>query len=667
VLSSAGNTFAELASQPVGSGGRMGFVLHISPAEFTMPRHRVLLSLTMNSGTGGLMLMRPQGRAFARMMMQRRFGTNDLMVASVGPGTFDLMRMGPQGTSSAGSGTLQVALVGDVTGQFQVNRQDIEMIRARLGQRPGMPGYLASADPDGDGLINHHDLMLALMNLGASTRIRPLTATLQLDPASNPDGNGIVVEPTFTVEGQTEPGATVTLVPQIPGIPTQTTTANLQGQYSFTLTTGVGQIPLQVNISDAFGQTATASLTVNRGDVIIAWNQTALEAIRADMSNVGLASRNLAMVQAAVYDAVNNIDHIGSVYHVAVAAPAGASAQAAASAAAYQVLLSLYPTEKPLLDATLGETLATIPDGPSKTEGISEGLAVANGILAWRQNDGSNVDVPYVPGNQPGQWRPTPPDYSPAWGPDWGQVTPFAITNPTAYLPPPPPALTSPAYAAAVNQVESLGAKDSTTRTPDQTQIALFWAYDLPGMGPPPVHFNQVIQEIALQQHNTFDQNARLFGLANVAMADAGIVAWDTKYTYNMWRPITAIQLANTDGNPATVADPTWQPLGSPGEGRVPNYTPPFPSYVSGHATFGGALFTVLADFYGTDTMNFTLTSDELPGVTRSYTSFSQAALENAMSRVYLGVHYLFDSTNGINVGDAIGNTVYNTIMTPGS
>jgi hypothetical protein len=243
--------------------------------------------------------------------------------------------------------------------------------------------------------------------------------------------------------------------------------------------------------------------------------------------------------------------------------------------------------------------------------------------------------------------------------PMWGDVTPFGIPSAMSFLPPPPPAMNSPEYAAAVNQVESLGALDSSTRTPEQTQIGLFWAYDLPGvMGPPPIHYDQIAQEIALQQHNTFDQNARMFALVNIAMADAGIVAWDAKYTYSFWRPITAIRNAGSDGNPATVADPTWTPLGAPGQGVVPNYTPPFPSYVSGHATFGGALFQTLADFYQTDHVTFTITSDELPGVTRTYTTFSDATQENAWSRIYLGIHYSFDATGGIAAGESIANYV---------
>ncbi|MGE5756819.1 MAG: vanadium-dependent haloperoxidase [Planctomycetaceae bacterium] len=412
--------------------------------------------------------------------------------------------------------------------------------------------------------------------------------------------------------------------------------------------------------SGASGQLAMADLTVHHhGDVVIAWNKTMLDAIRADKTSPGPATRTMAMVQAAIYDAVNDIDRTSSVYHVDIAAPPGSSPEAAASAAAYRVLVNLYPAQKARFDATLAESLATIPDGPTRSDGLAVGNAVADGILAWRSNDGSATLVQYTPGTAPGDWQPTPPDFSNAWGPEWGRVTPFAIPNASQFMPLPPPPLDSAAYTAAFNEVKSVGALDSTTRTPDQTQIGLFWAYDRPSMGPPPIRYNQIAETIALQQHNTLDQNARMFALVDIAMADAGIVAWGTKFGDNFWRPITAIRAANTDGNPATVADPNWTPLGAPGGGVVPDFTPPFPAYISGHATFGAALFRTLADFYGTDNISFTIGSDELPGVYRTFDSFSAAAEENGQSRIYLGIHWSFDKTAGIATGDAVADYVF--------
>jgi hypothetical protein len=228
----------------------------------------------------------------------------------------------------------------------------------------------------------------------------------------------------------------------------------------------------------------------------------------------------------------------------------------------------------------------------------------------------------------------------------------------------------------------SLGSANSTTRTQDQTNTGIFWAYDgTPGLGTPPRLYNEIAQTIANQQHNTEYQNARMFALVNVAMADAGIACWNMKFTYDFWRPIIAIRDGANDGNPNTAGDANWTPLGAPasnGAGDGVNFTPPFPSYASGHATFGGALFQTLADFYGTEDITFSISSDEFNGVNkngdgsarpvigpRTFTSFSAAAEENAMSRIYLGIHWIFDATNGVAQGDKIANFNFNHILQP--
>ncbi len=498
---------------------------------------------------------------------------------------------------------------------------------------------------------------------------RQLLSTATTTMSMNPSASGMIGQvstgPAMVIQGQTMPDATVRLHL---GRMTKLGHSDAAGDFQFKLSVPSGTYQARVTARDASGTVSTTSMSVTRGDAVIAWIDTMDQVIKADIANVGMASRTLAMVSGAVYDAVNSIDHVGSTYKFSVSAPQGASDSAAASEAAYTVLSALDPSMDALLQVRMAQSLAAVPDATARAEGVAVGGQVAESMLAWRANDGSSAVVPYVVGTAPGQWRPTPPTYQAAWGPEWGQVTPFAINKPaSAFVAPPPPALNSPAYAAALNQVESLGALNSTTRTAEETQIGDFWSYDTPSTGTPPLHYEQIAETIALQKHNSLAQDARLFGLVNLAMGDAGIAAWDTKYTYDRWRPVTAIPLANTDGNPATTADPTWMPLGSPNDPGDPNFTPPFPSYVSGHATFGATLFTMLADFYGTDDMHFTLTSDILPGVTRSYSSFGQASYENAMSRIYLGIHFWFDETAGMKIGKAIATDIFDNALTPTS
>ncbi len=403
-------------------------------------------------------------------------------------------------------------------------------------------------------------------------------------------------------------------------------------------------------------------------DAVIQWDNVMLAAIRADRTQPGptRSSRNMAVVSLAIFDAVNGIDGSYQSYLVKQKAPSNAQVVSAVAGAAYEALVRLYPRQRALFDWALESSLLPLHHAPGTRSGRQWGRSVADQILANRKADGSADMTPYVQQAGPGHWRPDPLNPKQmALGPGWGMVKPFDLQSSSQFAPPPPPALNSKAYADAVNEVKSLGAKNSTTRTADETQVGRFWAYDRAGMGPPTVLYDEVTQTIAEQMHNTLVQNARLFALVNMAQADAAIVAWSCKYTNDLWRPITAIRQANLDGNPLTKADKNWVPLGAPGDGVVNDFTPPFPSYVSGHATIGAATFTTLARFYGTNNIHFTLTSDELPGVTRSYTSFSQASTENGRSRIYLGIHYNFDDFNGRHTGDAIANYIFHHALQP--
>ncbi len=405
---------------------------------------------------------------------------------------------------------------------------------------------------------------------------------------------------------------------------------------------------------------------VIRADIVIDWNQAASDTLVAnvDKQNPGMASRTMAMLNLALYDGLAMAKPGANLFYdygTGHTSPGySASGTAAAAQAAYTVLSSIYPDQTVALSARLSSSLSSIADGADKSSGLALGTMIGQSIVQSRSNDGYNNTVPYQPNPAVGHWQPDPINPSQqAWGPDWGQVTPFALASGTQFMPPPMPALTSQEYADAFNEVKSLGELNSTSRTAEQTQIANFWAYDRVGMGTPMRLFNEALQTIATQQGNTVEQNAELFAKATVAMADAGIVAWNAKFEYDLWRPVTGIRNADLDGNLLTISDPDWVPLGAPG-GVGSNFTPPFPTYISGHATFGGALFETLKEFYGTDAIAFTLTSEELLGVERNFTTFSEAMAENGRSRVYLGIHWNFDDFQGQLTGQEIARYVSN-------
>ena len=369
--------------------------------------------------------------------------------------------------------------------------------------------------------------------------------------------------------------------------------------------------------------------------------------------------RIMAITQAAVYDSVNALDRTHEVYLVDALAHPKASREAAVAAAAHRAAVlyrPLYPAQAAALDAKLTASLATIPDGKAEDDGVALGRSVADQILALRQNDGSGVVLPpYLGSTEPGQWRPTPPANLPGLLPGLADVTPFAMTSNDQFRPAAPPALDSAAYTAAFNEVKELGSATSATRTADQADIARFWANGA-GTAAANGHLNLLAQIVAQQQGNTLEENARLFAALNIAMADAVISCWDAKYEFSFWRPVTGIREAANDGNPDTAADAGWTPL---------LVTPNFPAYTSGHSTVSGAAAAVLADFFGTDNVAFTLPSQNPAIAARSYTSFSQAAEESAVSRLYGGIHWSFDNNVGLTAGTAVGEYVVANFLRP--
>jgi membrane-associated phospholipid phosphatase len=386
-------------------------------------------------------------------------------------------------------------------------------------------------------------------------------------------------------------------------------------------------------------------------NVVLEWNQLAVHAVGQARVPPPVASRALAITQAAVYDAVDAIDRSFEPYHAHVHASPGASAEAAAAQAAHDALAALFPAQASTFDAALAADLVGIPPGRAR-QGIAVGHEVAQQILDWRSTDGSGATVPYTPGTDPGDWQPTPPAFLPALLPQWPLVTPFALSSGSQFRPAAPPALDSADYATAFNEVKDLGSATSTTRTDEQTLIAKFWNDSL-GTAFAFGYWNKIAQTVATEQGLSLATDARLFALLNIATADAIISCWDAKYTYNLWRPVTAIRAADTDGNDATAADASWTPL---------LVTPNFPSYTSAHSTVSAAAAGVLTALFGGH-YHFSVGADSLPGVTRSFTSFDAAAAEAGRSRIYGGIHFGFDNINGQAVGTELANYVVNGFL----
>ena len=427
---------------------------------------------------------------------------------------------------------------------------------------------------------------------------------------------------------------------------------------------------------------APASARPARVDAVTVWNanagQAALDACLAPTNNPLHESRLYAAMHVAIHDALNAIDRRSRPYAFKTGAKPGASPEAAVAAAARDVLVPLLQQlPAPFsdcvaasgavagVDAAYAAALGAIPDGRAKRRGVALGQAAAAAILALRAGDGSDTplfDTAYPQGTQPGEYRFTP-GFDFAFAPGWADVTPFVLRDSSQFRPGPPYRVTGKKYAADFNEVKRLGGDDITTpsaRTAEQTEIALFWVESSP------LQWNRIARTVSADTGLDLWENARLFGLLNMALADGYIGSFDTKYHgYKYWRPVTAIQLADTDGNPNTSADPTWTPL-------VP--TPPIPDYDSAHSVEGGAASQVLKRFFGTDHVGFTTCSLTLPAgstcddaspVLRSYTSFSQAREENGVSRILVGFHFRKAVDEGIEHGRKIGNRAVNRFLQP--
>jgi len=393
---------------------------------------------------------------------------------------------------------------------------------------------------------------------------------------------------------------------------------------------------------------AAADITI-ADDPVLFWNDLAVKSVGG---SAPAQARAIAMMNTAIYDAVNRARNgHGVYYNQGVSAPGG-NVRAAAAQAAHDVLVAVNPSQAGAYDTALASSLAQVGNGTAKTNGVATGAAYASAMLAARSNDGSTAVVNYVPGSLPGQWRPTPPAYGPAAVPQWGGVTPFLMTSSSQFRPAAPPALDSAEYLAAYNEVKDIGSANSLTRTADQTNSALFWDAS---NGTTWIRIG--VDVIADDGLSTFG-NAQVMAKLSTAVVDSLIAGFDAKYTYNFWRPVTAIREGDVDGIAGTIGDPNWAPLFG---------TPSHPSYPSTHSLQSGAAAAVLLGLVQDQAFCDTIGPD-----TRCFSGIGQAAQDAANSRLWGGIHFRFDNEIGLATGQsigqwALGQSTFNAVPEPAS
>jgi hypothetical protein len=399
-------------------------------------------------------------------------------------------------------------------------------------------------------------------------------------------------------------------------------------------------------------------------DEVLDWNVSLQRALNTAATPGPIQGRAAAIVHVAMFDALNGIERRYESIHVNERAPRGASRRVAVVYAAYTTLVALFPTQVDDFNADLEASLAGIVAEPARRKGKSMrrgrvwGEHVAQHVLAWRSADGlSLAPSTYVGSTEVGKWRPTPrpgpggtelPGLNGSF-PSLATTLPFAIPSPSHFRPAGPPALTSSVYGADVNEVKLLGEATSATRTADQTDAVRFWA------GTAFNFWQRAAANASAAHHLTLSQNARLFAQLNVAIADALIACWDSKYHFELWRPVHAIRLASTDGNDATVEQLGWVPF---------LVTPPYPEYYSGHQSNAGPAQAILTAYFGDDYALAGI-SESLPGAVRSFASFEAAADEASMSRIWGGIHFRFAMHDTRAVGEEIAAFVLENVAAP--
>jgi hypothetical protein len=393
---------------------------------------------------------------------------------------------------------------------------------------------------------------------------------------------------------------------------------------------------------------ASAAPKNNDGAVVASWNQIATSTIAAAKSPAE-SFLYMGFVQAAVYDAVVGITGGYQPYQFTATAPRSASTQAAVAAAAHRVLVTYFPSAAGTLETALTTSLAAVPDGPAKDKGVAFGELAADRIIELRQNDGRDAPIQFTQPPAPGVWRPTPPAFAPMVAPYLAFVRPLFLSSPTQFMPGPPPALTSDLYTADLAEVRADGSATSVTRTTDQTATALFFSGNAF-----PQYEAGLRDQIATRGLDVL-QASRLLAAVSMSQADTVISVWRAKWTYGFWRPQTAIQLADTDGNPATTPDPAWTPL-------INN--PAYPEYVSGYSAVTGAFTTSLAGALGTSALGLTLTSTAVPG-SRMYDSGAVLDGDVINARVWLGIHFRNSDVKGVQLGQEVAGFILSNNFQP--
>jgi hypothetical protein len=392
---------------------------------------------------------------------------------------------------------------------------------------------------------------------------------------------------------------------------------------------------------------ASAGIHGARADVVTDWNAIAAA---LPIAAPPVMARVMAAMHGAMHDAVNSIEPRYEPYRFSVAASDGASRDAAAAAAAHGVLISMVPAQKAAFDAALATSLGKIPGGQAKTDGIAVGQAVAEKMLSWRAADGFSAKALDNPGTVPGVWQRTPPAMAPGVLPQLGAVTPFVLKSADQFSVRARPALTSAEFARDFNEIKSLGGRNSTARTADQTAAAIFWSgNEIPML-------NAAARAAAQTRNLSVHDHARLFALLHMAAADATIAVFKIKYSQNYWRPVTAIRNAASTGNPDVTADPEWEPL---------LITPPHPEFPSGHAIVTGAAAQVLREFFGSDQVKFSYVAPHGLGTMRTYASFTQIEKEMEDARVWGGIHFRSTDEESTELGRKIGAYAVASHMRP--